>query len=243
MAADKQGKYELFPEQLPGKPGEKGSDQLGSPPEEARTGSRVRKPSSTSHRRLQLAAGETSPMLRFLLVRIASSIPVLIILSIVTFAIIRAPPGSYADYIRSQLINQSSASFEAADAQAQAYRVANGLDQPMVVQYFAWMKGIITEGDFGYSMFYNKPVADVVAERLPRTAHLVCHILASLLGIGFGIWAATRQYSWIDSLLSGISFLGMTVPRFLMALIIVYLLVFSSTSVAISSPGCYGGAP
>ncbi|TIU43249.1 MAG: ABC transporter permease subunit, partial [Mesorhizobium sp.] len=69
---------------------------------------------------------------------------------------------------------------------------------------------------------------DVVGERLPRTLllALVCHLLASVLGITFGIWAATRQYSWIDSTLSAISFLGMTVPRFLMALIIVYLLVF-----------------
>jgi ABC-type dipeptide/oligopeptide/nickel transport system permease component len=102
-------------------------------------------------------------MLRFLLVRIASAIPVLIILSIVTFAIIQAPPGDYADYIRSQLINQSGASFAQAEEQAQAYRVAHGLDQPMVIQYFNWIKGIVTQGDFGYSMFYNKPVADVVA--------------------------------------------------------------------------------
>jgi peptide/nickel transport system permease protein len=125
-------------------------------------------------------------MFRFLLVRIASAIPVLIILSIVTFAIIQAPPGDYADYIRSQLINQSGASFAQAEEQAQAYRVAHGLDQPMVIQYFAWIKGIITQGDFGYSMYYNKPVADVVGERLPRTLllALVCHIFASVLGIG-----------------------------------------------------------
>ena len=86
----------------------------------------------------------------------------------------------------------------------------------------------MTRGDFGHSLFYNKPVADVVGERLPRTLALalVCHILASVIGITFGILAATRQYSWVDSLLSGISFLGMTVPRFLMALIIVYIMVF-----------------
>ena len=167
-------------------------------------------------------------MLRFLLMRIASAIPVLAILSLVTFAIIQAPPGDYADYIRSQLINQGGASFAEADAQAQAYRVEHGLDKPLPVQYLNWIGGIITRGDFGYSLYYNKPVADVVGERLPRTLllALVCHLLASVLGITFGIWAATRQYTWIDSTLSAISFLGMTVPRFLMALIIVYLLVF-----------------
>ena len=167
-------------------------------------------------------------MFRFLLVRIASAIPVLFVLSVVTFAIIQAPPGDYSDYIRSQLINQGGASFEEADAQAQAYKVANGLDKPLPVQYVNWITGIVTRGDFGHSLFYNKPVADVVGERLPRTLvlALVCHILASVIGITFGILAATRQYSWVDSLLSGISFLGMTVPRFLMALIIVYILVF-----------------
>jgi peptide/nickel transport system permease protein len=186
-------------------------------------------------------------MLRFLLVRIASAIPVLVILSIVTFAIIKAPPGDYSDYIRSQLINQGGASFEAADAQAKAYAKAHGLDRPIPVQYVNWIWGIFTRGDFGQSFFYNKPVADVVAERLPRTIllALTCHILASIFGISLGILAATRQYSWIDQTISAISFLGMTVPRFLMALIIVYILVFHFDVNEINSffSARYGGAP
>jgi len=186
-------------------------------------------------------------MLRFLTIRVASAIPVLLILSVVTFAIIQAPPGDYADYIRSQLMNQGGASFEQAEAQAQAYRVEHGLDQPLVVQYFNWIGGIVTRGDFGYSFYYNKPVADVVGERLPRTIALalVCHIFASVLGIGFGIWAATRQYSWVDNLLSTIAFLGMTIPRFLMALILVYLMVFHFDVSEIGSffSPQYGGAP
>ncbi len=186
-------------------------------------------------------------MLRFLLTRIGSAIPVLFILSVVTFAIIQAPPGDYADYIRSQLMNQGGASFEQAQAQAQAYRVEHGLDQPMVVQYVNWISGIVTRGDFGYSFYYNKPVAEVVGERLPRTLALaiVCHILASLFGIGFGIWAATRQYSWIDNVLSVVSFLGMTIPRFLMALVLVYFMVFHYDVSEIGSffSPQYGGAP
>ncbi|AYM65439.1 ABC transporter permease [Agrobacterium fabrum] len=186
-------------------------------------------------------------MLRFLTIRVASAIPVLLILSVVTFAIIQAPPGDYADYIRSQLMNQGGASFAQAEAQAQAYRIEHGLDQPLVIQYFNWIGGIVTRGDFGYSFYYNKPVADVVGERLPRTIALalVCHILASILGIGFGIWAATRQYSWVDNLLSTIAFLGMTIPRFLMALILVYLMVFHFDVSEIGSffSPQYGGAP
>jgi peptide/nickel transport system permease protein len=186
-------------------------------------------------------------MLRFLLTRIGSAIPVLFILSVVTFAIIQAPPGDYSDYIRSQLMNQGGASFEQAQAQAQAYRVEHGLDKPMVVQYWNWVTGIVTRGDFGYSFYYNKPVSEVVGERLPRTLALaiVCHILASLLGIGFGIWAATRQYSWVDNVLSAVSFLGMTIPRFLMALVLVYFMVFHYEISEIGSffSPQYGGAP
>lgn len=186
-------------------------------------------------------------MFRFLAIRIISAIPVLFILSIVTFAIIKAPPGDYSDYIRSQLINQGGATFEEADVQAKAYAHEHGLDRPIPVQYASWMGGILTRGDFGQSLYYNKPVSQVVAERLPRTLllALTCHILASLIGITFGIVAATRQYSWVDSLLSFVSFLGMTVPRFLMALIMVYVLVFRFNVTEISnffSPQ-YGGAP
>lgn len=186
-------------------------------------------------------------MARFLFNRIMSGLMLLFVLSIVTFAIIQAPPGDYSDYIRSQAINQGGASFEQADAQAQAYRKAHGLDDSMPVQYLNWVKGIVFHGDFGQSLYYNKPVSDVVAERLPRTLALAltCHILASILGIGFGIVAATRQYSWIDTALSGVAFLGMTVPRFLMALIIVYVLVFHFDVNEVGSffSPQYGGAP
>lgn len=186
-------------------------------------------------------------MLRFLAMRIAAAIPLLFILSLVTFAIIQAPPGDYGDYIRSQAINQGGASYEEAEAQAQAYRKEHGLDKPLPAQYVNWIAGIVARGDFGHSLYYNKPVGEVVAERLPRTLllALVCHILASAIGISFGVLAATRQYSWVDTLLSGVAFLGMTVPRFLMALIMVYFLVFHFNVSEIGnffSPR-YGGAP
>ncbi|GLS32480.1 peptide/nickel transport system permease protein [Mesorhizobium albiziae] len=185
-------------------------------------------------------------MLKFLAMRVASAIPLLFVLSLVTFTIIQAPPGDYADYIRSQAINQGGASYEEAEAQAQAYRVANGLDKPLPLQYANWITGIVTRGDFGHSLFYNKPVGEVVAERLPRTLilALVCHFLASAIGIGFGILAATRQYSWIDTTLSSVAFLGMTVPRFLMALIMVYVLVFHFSVSDINNffSSRYGGA-
>ena len=167
-------------------------------------------------------------MLRFLVTRILQSIPVLMVMSIITFAIIQAPPGDYGDFIRGNMIVQGGATPEAATAAANAYREANGLNDPMVLQYGRWIWGIVAHGDFGQSYAYNKPVLDVVMQRLPATIAiaLTCHLLASILGISFGILAAVKQYTWIDTVLSFISFLGMTIPRFLLALIILYVLAY-----------------
>ena len=186
-------------------------------------------------------------MLRFLVMRILGAIPLLFVISIVTFTIIQAPPGDYADYIRSMAINQGGATPEQADAQAEAYRETHGLNEPLLVQYFNWLGGIVTRFDFGHSMYFNKDVGIVVMERLPATIALalVCHLLASGLGIGLGILAATRQYSWVDTGLGIISFLGMTIPRFLLAIIILYVLVFrmNVSEVGMFFSARYGGAP
>jgi peptide/nickel transport system permease protein len=186
-------------------------------------------------------------MFRFLAMRVLGAIPLLVLLSVVTFAIIQAPPGDYGDYIRSMLMNQGGVPAEQAEIQAEIYREANGLNDNVVVQYFRWITGIVTRFDFGHSLYYNKPVGQVVTERLPATIilALVCHILASVLGIGLGIIAATRQYSWVDTGLGIISFLGMTIPRFLLAIIILYFLVFrlNVSEVGMFFSARYGGAP
>jgi alpha-galactoside transport system permease protein len=185
-------------------------------------------------------------MLRFLGFRILAAIPVLFVMSVITFVIIQAPPGDYADYIRNQMIFQGNATTTAADAAAAQFRIDHGLNDPWIVQYFNWIRGFFV-GDFGHSYFYNRPVSEVVGQRLPATLAiaLTCHILASFFGIGFGILAATRQYSWTDTLLSIVSFLGMTIPRFLMALIILYILAFKLNVQELGSfySSKFGGAP
>ncbi|WDR04341.1 ABC transporter permease [Devosia algicola] len=186
-------------------------------------------------------------MLKFLILRTASSIPVLLALSFVTFAIIEAPPGDYADYIQATLINQGGASVEQAAHQAEVYRETHGLNQPLPVRYLFWITGIVTRFDFGHSLYFNRPVADLISSRLPPTIAiaLVSHLLASAIGIGLGILAATRPYSWVDTVASAIAFIGMTVPRFLLALVVVYLLAFHFHSQEIGSffSPRYGGAP
>lgn len=184
-------------------------------------------------------------MLRFLVIRVMQAVPVLLVMSIITFAIIQAPPGDYGDFIRTNMIVQGNASVEAAEKAANDYREAHGLSDPLPVQYVRWIWGIVSRGDFGQSYLYNKPVSDVILQRLPITIGiaLTCHFFASLFGIGFGILAATRQYSWVDTLLSFISFLGMTIPRFLLALIILYILAYKLNVQEIGSfySSKYGG--
>ena len=184
-------------------------------------------------------------MFRFLTIRILSAIPVLFVMSVVTYAIIQAPPGDYADHVEGMLL-YNNASQEVARAAAEQFRIDNGLNDPLIIQYFRWIKGFFV-GDFGHSFFYNRPVSEVVWQRLPATLGiaLVCHFLATLFGISLGILAATRQYSWVDTVLSIFTFLGMTIPRFLMALIILYILAFKLNVQELGSfySTQYGGHP
>ena len=186
-------------------------------------------------------------MFRFLATRVLAAIPVLLILSVVTFGIIKAQPGDYADYLKSMLMSQGNVSDQDAQKQADAYRASHGLNAPLPLQYVNWITGIVTRFDFGESLYYNKPVGSVVSERLSRTLllALTCHILASVIGITLGIVAATRQYSWVDTLFGIVSFLGMTIPRFLLAIIIIYVLAFKLNVQEIGSffSARYGGAP
>src|SRR5688572_32645905 len=120
-------------------------------------------------------------MIRFLAQRIFAALVVIFLLSIVTFAIIHARPGDYGDYIYSMVTARGTSVAEAQRVR-DAVRIEYGLNDPLHIQYVNWITGIVTRGDFGYSFYYNREVADVVGERLPRTVllALTCHILASV---------------------------------------------------------------
>lgn len=167
-------------------------------------------------------------MLRYLTRRILSAIPVLIGISIAAFAIIQLPPGDFASSFKVNLIN-NGVSEQEAERQANAFRAQYGLDQPVHIQYLNWINGIVTRGEFGYSFAYKKDVSELISERLPRTLALALasHLISTLLGIGLGIYAATHQYSPGDIGATVIAFLGTSIPRFFVALLILYWLAFS----------------
>ena len=102
-----------------------------------------------------------------------------------------------------------------------------GLDKPLWQQYLIWIKGIVTEGKFGYSFAYKKDVGELIAERLPRTLFLAlsAHIISTFFGLIIGIYSATHKYSLGDNLATVLAFIGTAVPRFFMALVLVYMMV------------------
>lgn len=186
-------------------------------------------------------------VLAFLGRRLLAALPLVLLLSMITFAIIKAPPGDYADGLRTMMINQGGASVAEADAQAALYRAQNGLDDPVPVQYGRWMWGIVTRFDFGQSMASNRPVGAIVAERLPPTIALalVCHLLATGIGMMLGMLAASRPGTMVDRAVNLIAFLGMTTPRFLLALVMLYVLVFQWDVATVGSfqSAAFAGAP
>lgn len=167
-------------------------------------------------------------MIKFITIRLLSIIPVLIGVSLVAFAIIQLPPGDFASSYKVNLLN-NGVSEQEAERQTQAIRVQYGLDQPVHIQWMRWVGGIITKGEFGYSFAYKKDVSELIAERLPRTLVLAlsAHLISTLLGIAIGIYAATHQYKWGDIASTIIAFLGTSLPRFFVALVILYILAFS----------------
>ncbi|UED86275.1 ABC transporter permease [Streptomyces profundus] len=149
-------------------------------------------------------------------------IPTLFGISVVAFAIIQLPPGDFLTTLVSRMENQGERMDE---AQLAALRERYGLGDPIVQQYLKWMGNILLHGDFGQSFEYSKTVSSLVMDRLPMT--IVLAVTTLLLGwvIAFpiGLYSAVRQYSPGDYLATTVGFLGLAIPNFMIALILMYL--------------------
>jgi len=176
-------------------------------------------------------------MINYILRRLLMAVVLLVGISLVSFIVIQLPPGDFAQVYKQRLINQAGMSVTEAEAAADVYRERYGLDKPMPIQYFNWIKGIVTEGSFGYSMAYGRDVGELIAERLPRTILLavLAHATSTLVGVAVGIFVAPRQYSLSDNLAALFAFIFTSVPRFWIALVIIYLLVFTFGQQHVSS--------
>jgi peptide/nickel transport system permease protein len=160
-------------------------------------------------------------MLSYIIRRILFMIPTLFLISVVSFIALQLPPGDYLTDYAAQL----SAMGESADQEAiNSLRERYGLGQPVYVQYGKWVYGIVTRGDWGQSMEWQKPVSQLIWERMGLTVALAVFslLISWLIAIPVGVYTATHQYSILDYAMTTFSFLGVGVPAFLWALIIMY---------------------
>lgn len=146
--------------------------------------------------------------------RLAQMIPLLFGISIILFAVIQAAPGGPEGALL-----ESGRFID--PAVIEAYRERLGVDQPVHIQYVRWLSAAVS-GDLGTSFSTTRPVTEMIAERLPATLELMgaAFLVAAILAIGLGVVSAVYQYSWFDHLGTGLSFVGIAMPVFWLALIL-----------------------
>jgi peptide/nickel transport system permease protein len=161
-------------------------------------------------------------MLAFIAKRLLWMLPFLIAISFLSFVLIQLPPGDYV----TTYIATLAASNEVIDQNTAAdLRNRFGLDQPMAVQYWKWISNILFHGDFGLSFEWQQPVGDLIWERMALTLLLTFSALLVTWGIALpvGIFSAVKKYSVGDYVVTFLSFLGLAIPSFLLALVLMYV--------------------
>ncbi|WP_416407666.1 ABC transporter permease [Agrobacterium rosae] len=159
-------------------------------------------------------------MLRYILGRLLVMIPTLILISMLVFTIIELPPG---DYFESYVSEMRAMGETANMAEIEELRARYGFDQPAPIRYLRWASGMLV-GDFGYSFEYQLPVNEVVGDRLWLTilVSFVTIIVTWLIAFPIGIYSATHKYSWGDYGLTFVGLLGIAIPNFMLALLLMY---------------------
>nr|WP_210311419.1 ABC transporter permease [Rhizobium leucaenae] len=147
-------------------------------------------------------------------------IPTLLVISMLVFTIIQLPPG---DFFESQIAELRAQGETANMQEIENLRHEYGLDKPVALQYVYWVAGML-HGDFGYSFEYQLPVSDVVGDRLWLTILVSTATIALtwLIAFPIGIYSATHQYSWGDYGLTFFGLLGIAIPNFMLALILMH---------------------
>ncbi|GAA5029727.1 ABC transporter permease subunit [Actinopolymorpha pittospori] len=161
-------------------------------------------------------------MLTYIGRRVMLMVPTVFVISVVAFVIIQLPPGDYLTTIVSQLQAQGD---QIDKAELASLSARYGLDQPVVVQYWKWISGILLHGDFGMSFAWNRPVSALLGERLPLTIVLAITTLLFTWAVAFpiGVYSAVRQYSAGDYVATTLGFIGLAIPDFLLALVLMWI--------------------
>ncbi|MFC5648618.1 ABC transporter permease [Paenibacillus solisilvae] len=171
-------------------------------------------------------------MLNYIGYRVLQLVPLLLAISVIVFFIIQLPPG---DFLETYIQQLEMSGTEVDQGTILSLQHQYGLDQSFIMQYFIWMKNILLEGDLGRSFQWNQPVAEVLGDRLMLTMviSVISLIFIWAIAIPIGIYSATHQYSPLDYVFTFIGFIGLAVPGFLIALVVLYF-VFVNTGVSLS---------
>lgn len=160
-------------------------------------------------------------MLRYVIKRLIYMIPTLFGMSVIAFLIIQLPPG---DYLTSMISRMTEGGENVDPAQVARMREVYGFDDPVWVQYWKWISGILFRGDFGYSFEWSQPVSDLIWDRMGST--LAISVLSLLfvwaVALPIGIYSAVRRHSAGDYIFTFLGFIGLAVPNFILALALMY---------------------
>ncbi|MCT4607994.1 MAG: ABC transporter permease [Pelagimonas sp.] len=159
-------------------------------------------------------------MTRFFTQRLLSALFVLAAFSFVVFFLIQLPPGDFAD---AWAANKAADGERVTPQDLENFREVYGLNDPFIVQYLRWIGNVLT-GELGFSYEYQKPVAHVLAERLPLTLGMAFAALTViyLVGVPLGLYSAVRKRTLADYTATFFGYLGLATPNFLLALILVF---------------------
>ena len=155
----------------------------------------------------------------------------LFIISIISFLVIQAPPGDYMSMYVSRLAAQGE---QIDESQLVALRSRYGIEQPMYIQYLKWLRSVL-RGDLGRSLEWNRSVRSLILERLPWsvTLSLASLLIVYLVGVPIGTLSATRQYSLTDYFFTLVGFIGLAIPNFLLALLLLWVYFLTTGNVAV----------
>jgi peptide/nickel transport system permease protein len=161
-------------------------------------------------------------MIAYIIRRLLFFIPMLFVISVITFVLIQLPPG---DYLNSEITAIAARGEEVDEALIASLKLRYGLDRPLHEQYIRWITNIILHGDFGRSFHWKQPVSALIWERLMWTfiISLGSLFFTWIIAFPIGIYSATHQYSVADYIVTLLGFLGKATPGFLLALILMWI--------------------
>jgi len=160
-------------------------------------------------------------MISYIVRRLLLAVLTVWAISVLSFVIIHLPPG---DYVTSYIASMSASGSAVSEGEAQAMREQLGLDQPITTQYFKWM-GLMLQGNFGMAMEWGRPVSDVIGDRLTLTVviSVAAIIFTWAVALPIGIYSAVYRYSILDYIFTFVGFIGLAIPGFMLALIVMYV--------------------